>query len=373
MEITINRAKLLVAARHMASIAPPNSPLDVLRGTLLETDAESGKLTLTATNLEISLEEKLPCEASEDDEDDALVIGAQLLAGMVEKLPESTVTITRQKGAPIVSLKSGDACYTVPVWSRASFPKPELPFPEDTIKVGGIPDMAKRTVFAVSTDSSKPLMKCVNLMFTPQGLQAAGSDGSCIVAARGDKQSIGDISLLVPASSLMKLARITDDDDELRVGTTGKSIVFFKENFLFSARIMEGSYINTDQLLTAIENGFTVLTDISELRTALDSVMCVGAEGRVSLTFDGAMLTFYCKGLNVAATAPIEVIPLTKTPQGEYWYSAKKLMECLQALSGTVTLGVSQNGMLTLNTQDAFYVQNAMRSPAKGTAAAKAA
>ena len=137
------------------------------------------------------------------------------------------------------------------------------------MKVSGIPDMAKRTVFAVSTENDKPLMRCVNLMFTPQGLQAAGSDGNCIVTARRDTQSVGNINLLIPASSLAKLARIVGNDDELRVGTTGKSIVFFKENFLFSARLMAGSYINTSQLLTAIQNGFAVLTDILDLKSGL--------------------------------------------------------------------------------------------------------
>lgn len=100
------------------------------------------------------------------------------------------------------------------------------------------------------------------------------------MTARGDTQSVGNISLLIPASSLAKLARITDNDVEFHVGTTGKSIVFFKENFLFSARLMEGSYINTNQLLTAIRNGFTVLTDILDLKSALSSVLCVGAEER---------------------------------------------------------------------------------------------
>ena len=67
------------------------------------------------------------------------------------------------------------------------------------------------------------------------------------------------------------------------------------------------------------------------------------------------------------------MIPLTGDPQGEYWYSAKKLMACLRSLSGNVTLGISQNGMLTLNTQDAFYVQSAMRPPTENTVPAKAA
>jgi len=365
LHITINRAELLAAARRMTAVASPSSPLDVLKGVLLEADTASQQLTLTATNLELSLEEKLTCAVSEDD---ALVIGAGLLAGMLEKLPDDTVEIIRQGARPVVSLKSGLAGYAVPVWAHASFPKPELPFPEDTIKVGGIQDMAKRTVFAVSTDNDKPLMRCVNLMFTPNGLQAVGSDGSCIVTAKGDEQSVGNISLLVPASSLEKLSRITAGKDEFCVGTTGKNIVFFKENFLFSARIMEGEYINTNRLLSMIQNSFTVLTDVPDLRRALYAVLSVGADGKISLTFNGSRLTFRCVGADANATASVEVIPMTGTPQGEFWYSARRLVACLRALSGTVTLGVSQGGMLTINTQDAFYLQNAMRPPSAKTA-----
>ena len=370
MKITINRTEALSTARRMASIAPADSPLDVLHGILLEADTNVGKLVMTATSLELSLMERVPCTPAEGG---ALAIDARMLNGMLEKLPEDTVEITHLEGGPVVTLKSGNAHYTIPVWSRASFPKPEIPFPEDTVKVSGIPDMAKRTVFAVSTENDKPLMKCVNLMFTPQGLQAASSDGNCIVTARGDQQSVGNINLLVPASSLVKLARITDNEDEFRVGTTGKNIVFFKENFLFSARIMEGSYINTNQLLSTIQNGFTVLTDLLELRDALSSTLCVGAEGRISLEFTDSKLTFCCLGVDASAKASIEVVPLTGNPQGTYWYSAKKLLACLRSLSGTVTLGVAQNGMLTLNTQDAFYLQSAMRPPVETAAPAKAA
>ena len=84
------------------------------------------------------------------------------------------------------------------------------------------------SVFATAQDNSKPLLKCVNLKFTDVGLRAAGSNGNCIVTAKGDDQSKGDISLLIPAASLGKLGRMCADKDEFRVGTTGKNIVFFK-------------------------------------------------------------------------------------------------------------------------------------------------
>ena len=276
-----------------------------------------------------------------------------------------TVQLCRAENQGRMTLRSGDACYEVDVWERGAFPKPDLPFPEDTVKLSGIPAMAQHTVFATAQDNSKPLLKCVNLMFTSTGLRAAGSNGNCIVTARGDNQSTGDVSLLIPAASLGKLSNMCQDKDEFRVGTTGKSIVFFRENFLFSARLMEGGYIDTDQLVGSIRNAFTVLTDIHDMRAALSSVLSIGTGNRVKLSFQDQRLVFQCAGDCVSASAPIEVIALTGAPAGDYWFNAKQLVTCLKALSGTVTLGIAQGGMLTLATQDAYYLQSAMRPEAQ--------
>ena len=60
MNVTINRAEMLCAIKRASAIAPADSPLDVLRGVLLEADAAAGKLTVTSTNLEAALEESSP-------------------------------------------------------------------------------------------------------------------------------------------------------------------------------------------------------------------------------------------------------------------------------------------------------------------------
>ena len=245
MNVTINRAEMLSAIKRASAVAPADSPLDVLRGVLLEADAAARKLTVTSTNLEAALEEKLPCTVQEDG---ALVFGAKMLAEMLSRLPQDTVQLCRAENQGRMTLRSGDACYEVDVWERGAFPKPDLPFPEDTVKLSGIPAMAQHTVFATAQDNSKPLLKCVNLMFTSTGLRAAGSNGNCIVTARGDNQSTGDVSLLIPAASLGKLSNMCQDKDEFRVGTTGKSIVFFRENFLFSARFHPAGYLNYEEL-----------------------------------------------------------------------------------------------------------------------------
>ena len=361
MNITMNRAELLSAAQRAAAIAPEDSPVEALRGTLLEANAATGALTLTATNLETALEQSLSCPAAEDD---ALVVDAKLLAGMLERLPGDTVELKRRPGVPVLSLRGGQTGYDVAIWERGSFPKLEIPFPEDTVKLSGIPSMARHTMFATAEDKDKPLMRCVNLMFTQKGLKVAGYNGRCMVTAQGDDKSTGNINLLLPANSLEKLAALCKDEDEFYVGIAGKNLVFMRQGFKLSARLMEGDYMDTDRLMGNVRNQFTVLTDVADLRRTLKTVASVDPKGRVKLAFDRGRITFSCQGKLGSASECLDTAPLTGVPRGEYWYQIPDLMACLRSLSGTATLGIAQAGMLDLSTEHAYYMQTAMREPA---------
>lgn len=66
MNITINRAELLNAVQKASAIASEDAPLEPLKGVLLEADAAAGTLTLTATNIETSLEQKLAFQSERD-------------------------------------------------------------------------------------------------------------------------------------------------------------------------------------------------------------------------------------------------------------------------------------------------------------------
>lgn len=358
LKVTVNRTELLAAARRAANVAPSASPLDVLKGTLVEADGTEGKLTLSATNLEISLEQKIPCTCAEEG---AFVINAKLLEEMLALLEGDTVVFQRGAGSHRVTVLGGQASYEIPVLEKGAFPKVEIPFPEDTVKVSGIPAMARRSVFATGNDAEQPLLKCVNLRFTKDGLRAVGSDGSCMVSAKGDDKSTGDIELLIPASSLLELARMCGDKDEFRVGSTGKQLVFSHENFTYSARLMDGGYINADGVFASLVNSFTVLTDVVELKRAIGVTTAIASGNAVKLTFSGNRIEFCSRSEDGNSSTAIEVIPLTGLPQGDYWFQSAQLSACLRALTGTVTLGIAQSGVLTLSTDDVRYMQTGMR------------
>ena len=135
--------------------------------------------------------------------------------------------------------------------------------------VSGIPSLTKRTAFAVSEDTTRPMLKCVNLIFGADGLQAVSTDSFRIASAKGDRESRGNISFLVPAASLEKLAALVDNREKLQVGATGRHIVFTKEHFSFAARVMDGPYLSVSQVLSNLKQQFTVLTDAALLRLSL--------------------------------------------------------------------------------------------------------
>ena len=58
------------------------------------------------------------------------------------------------------------------------------------------------------------------------------------------------MNLLIPASSLARLAQLVTNKDEVQVGITGKTVVFMKEGLMFSARLMEGQYANVDMVMS---------------------------------------------------------------------------------------------------------------------------
>lgn len=359
MKITINRLEALSLAKAAESIVPSKAAMDELRCVLLEC-GEDGKLTMAATNNEVALERRMPAQVMEAG---ALLINAKLFANMLGVLGGETVSIWGEDGRQ-AEITSGSCHYTIPVLSVSNYPRAEIPFPEDTVTVKNIPHMAARTIFAASENEGKPTMRCVKLVFTSDGLKAVSYDGSRLASAKGDSRGEASASLLIPAASLNKLARLVGNRDELDVGTTGKSVVFMKEDFLFSARLLAGEHVDDDLLLRSVQSSFTILTDAAALYDTVSAVSVAADDyGVLSLRFVGNRIRVRCEGANCSSARDLEVVALSGAPEGEYWYSALQLSQCLAALGGTLMLEVGQNGVLVMRTDDLVCLQLSRRKP----------
>ncbi len=184
MKFTVNRTELLAAAQNAERIAPRVSTIEILQCAYLQ--AEQDTLTVASGNLEIALEQRLPAQIESEG---SVVVKAPLLSGMLRLLDGERVTFQMKSGKLVVS--SGNAEYAIPVMDAEQYPRMEIPCPAATVPVSGIPSLTKRTAFAVSEDTTRPMLKCVNLIFGADGLQAVSTAGKAGRSGKRPREAAG--------------------------------------------------------------------------------------------------------------------------------------------------------------------------------------
>lgn len=378
MIITAYRQQLLQLAQQAARAAPANDLIPEIGGIHVEANKEDGSVTLTATNQESTIK---AMGFADVEEGGAFLIDHKIFPAMLSKLPKDEVRIETSNGDHQFHIESGDATYNYNVLPGSVFPKEEIPCPEGALVVKGLPDLVRRAAFAASSDGkSQPMLRCISLSFTPQGLYAAASNGRQMIQVAGDRSCKGDLNVMVPAEALVTLAQMAEKDDEFRVQSTGTHVVFWHETLVFSTRAVGGAYLPVDQIFKGIQPVYTVRTKPEELLRAVQAVSnsdsnqmeIMLGENEVEFTCSlgyppapakkpkdkKAQQTYAagCFSANISLRAII-----TGSPGKPFYCAPNLLCAALKAMSGDITLGFSEQGHMLIRDATSRYYQTAQR------------
>ena len=355
MIINANRKELLAQARRAAKVIQSRTSLTILGCILLEADEHAGTLRLTATDMETAIRVTLPVSVERGG---AAAVEAKLLAGILEKLAGEEVYMDLRQEC--LFIRSESAEFSVVIYPAADFPKLDIPIPGDTVTVTGLKSLITGCVFAAMDEKqiTRPSMGCVCLTLSNDGLTAAATNGNVLVVVEGDRESVGNCTLLVPASALKTLAALARDTDVFELGITGpgqngKRAVFYDGTLLFSARLMEGDFLDTDSVLSSFKPAAHAIVNADKLRETLGHVASVVAKQsliELSLTTQGLVLR--CEGSHSDASAVVETHvadPIDK----KLYLTPRYLANCVKPLRGEVTLAFSAFGHLMLQTKGA--------------------
>jgi DNA polymerase-3 subunit beta len=237
--------KLQVSGRGVST----RTTVQILAGILL--NAAAGRLSLSATDMEISL--RVSLEAQVDDEGSVVVPG-RLLVDIVRLLPAGEVTISHRAEEGVVELVCGSASYRLNTYAAEDFPR--LPEIEDasafTVEKEAFVDTIARVSRSASRDESRPVLTGVLVRFEGDKLVMAATDSYRLsVKETALSNSPGrEIEAIVPARALSELARIAQGDGEtIQVGVQENQVVFGVDDVWLTARRIDGQFPNYKQLL----------------------------------------------------------------------------------------------------------------------------
>jgi len=233
---------LLTVARGLST----RGAVQVLNGILLR--SEGGKLTLAATDMEISLRAAITGEVSGDG---AVVVPGRLLTDLVKLLPDETVTLVHEEGEGVLGVTSGSHSSRLNVYSAEDFPRlPPTDIPLHTIAAPALLATIEKVARAASRDESRPVLTGILVRFEGNQLIMAATDSYRLAVKETELETSGaELDAIIPARALQELARLAVGGDEVKLGVHENHVVFGAGDVWLTSRRIDGQFPNYKQLL----------------------------------------------------------------------------------------------------------------------------
>lgn len=289
MNLTIDSKELAAGVISVAKALPARASMPILDGIYLQ--ATNDGLRLKCTDLMLQKECTVAAEVSEEG---YAVVPGKLFTEIVRKLPEGWVTISLN--GDTLEVNCGRAKSSIQCLADAEN-YPDMQFGGDSFSVAidssKCSGMIGQTVFATSTDESKPVLTGV--------LIELGSDISFVAtdAFQFAKRSMAlqtptqDRSLIVPSKSMSEIARMMDEatgNVELTFNKTHVSVSVSGSRLI--ARLLGGDYIKYKNILPK-DHATTVCIDKRELMDSIDRAQLISRDGNnnIVMRFHDGKLT----------------------------------------------------------------------------------
>ncbi len=272
MKINCHREPLTAAFSLAASIAPTRSPKEILQNVKVTADA--GKITLTATDMEVGIRLELTEGVEIETEGTALLPVARTMAILRESNDETLTFETDDSG---IRVHGSHSKFRLPGNNPDEFPS-AVGFDEDKYHVIAtrlFREMVKRTVFATDAESSRYALGGVLLEMVEGDVTAVGTDGRRLARMVGTGESVGGhqttgTSTIVPTRAIQLMERALDDHDEtIDVAARSNDLLLRTSRAVIFSRLVEGRYPNWRQVFPKRESAVQIDMTIGPLFAAL--------------------------------------------------------------------------------------------------------
>jgi len=246
LHVTCTRDELASALSIVARALSTRSAVQVLTGILLQPD--DGKLTLGATDMEVSLRAAVPGEIEGEG---AVVVPGRLLSDLVRLLPEETVSLSYDQGDGVLEVTSGRYSSKVNVFSAEDFPRlPSLEVELHTIGAPALLGTIEKVARAASRDESRPVLTGILVRFEGDRLTMAATDSYRLSVKETELGESGpELDAIIPARALQELSRLAAGTDVVRLGVQENHVIFGAGDVWLTTRRIDGQFPNYNQLL----------------------------------------------------------------------------------------------------------------------------
>ncbi len=306
MKFIVSSLELLNHLQAISRVISNKSTLPILDNFLF--DLQGQKLTLTASDLEVTMITSLDIESV--DGEGLIAMPSRLLLETLKKFPEQPLSFEIDMEKYSISIVTEKGKFSIVGQNGEDFPElPEIneekassiQVPVELLETG-----INKTLFATADDELRPVMNGILLEISPERVNFVASDSHKLVRyQRLDAHAEIEASFILPkkpASSLKSI--LPKEEGDVAIEFDDKNAIFTLHNYKLVCRLVEGNYPSYNSVIPQ-DNPNKVIIDRVEFSNTLGRVSLFSnqANNLIKLKLESNKMTVSAQDLDFSISA----------------------------------------------------------------------
>ncbi|BDC99746.1 DNA polymerase III subunit beta [Persicobacter psychrovividus] len=345
MKFIVSSSSLLKQLSKIHGVVTTNPVVPILENFLFEIDGESGKLTVTASDLQSSMITEIEVNAQESG---SIAIPAKILLDTLKNLPEQPVTISVDEETSGIEISSENGLYKLTGENPTDFPRTSSVEGGQSIELSGevMSRAINNTLFAAGTDDLRPAMTGVYMNLNAENITFVATDGHRLVRyRRSDIEGASEASIILPRKALNLLkSTLPTDETPVTIEFNDANAFFSFNNLRLICRLIDERFPDYENVIP-LDNHNEMTINRAQFLSTLKrlAIYANKTTNQVRLSIKGNDLAVHAEDLDFSNEANETLACQHSGEDIDIGFNAKFLIEMLNNVNATeVTFQFSQ-------------------------------
>ncbi|CCH01288.1 DNA polymerase III subunit beta [Fibrella aestuarina BUZ 2] len=350
MKFIVSSSVLLKNLLNLSGVIAATPIVPVLENVLLR--IEDGLITVTASDLQLTMTVQVPVDASADG---SVCIPAKLLLDVLKSLPEQPITIHINAKTFATEILTDNGRFKLSGQNPIDYPKLPKVAAITTVELpsGTLLDAITHTAFACSNDDLKAAQTGVYALFAPSGTTFYATDGHKLARyTRTDVQALTESSFIIPRKAMAQLKTALSEGVPVTLEANQSHASFSFGSTQLITRLIDEVYPGVEAMIPTTNTNDLVIGRADLVNSLKRTMICANrTTHQIRLSLKKNTLTISAEDLDYANEASEVLLCEYEGDDMEIGFNAKILTDLATTLSAKmVTLSMSTSNRPALLT-----------------------
>lgn len=217
-------------------------------------DLKSEGLYLMSTDNEIAIKTFIEAKDIEElEEKGDIVVSGKYIYDIIRKLSNEIINLEEIMSSQLL-ITTPTSSFKLNCNNASEFPNLDLEFSKKPLIINQLAfkTTINQTIFATSTQESRPVLTGINFKIKKNKLECTATDSYRLAKKEIEisEEIEQEVDIIVPSKNLLEVIRLlNNDDDNLELHIFNNKVIFNFNSLIIMSRLINGAYPDTNKLI----------------------------------------------------------------------------------------------------------------------------